>query len=145
MMAARWPLFGVLAAVLLALGTPAWAAPGDRQFVGLERHDPSALLKAVRAGSDFVKSGRGRQFRVILANSGVISVIPGVVLVQRDLPPLLRGASGLTIIACKETLDALSRANRRRVPVISGVTVMSCRSLRNKMTVAGWQPAIGFE
>ncbi|MFC7053027.1 hypothetical protein ACFQI3_10045 [Hansschlegelia quercus] len=144
-MAARWPLIGVLAAALLASGAPASAAPGDSQFVGLERHDPSALLKAVRAGSDFVKGGRGRQFRVILANAGVISVIPGVALVQRDLPPLLRGAGGLKIIACKETLDALARANRRRVPVISGVTVMSCRGLRNKMTVTGWQPAIGFE
>jgi hypothetical protein len=144
-MAARSTFIGVLAAALLAYGAPASAAPGDQQFVGLERHDPSALLKAVRTGSDFVKGHRGRQFRVILANAGVISVIPGVALVQRDLPPLLRGAGGLTIIACKETLDALGRANRRRVPVISGVTVMSCRGLRNKMTVAGWQPAIGFE
>lgn len=145
-MSARWPLFlSLIAALSLSLlAAPAGAAPGDRQFVGLDRHDPSAVLKAVRAGSDFVKGGRGRQFRIILGNAAVISVIPGVVLVQRDLPPLLRGASGLTIIACKETLDALAKANRRRVPVIGGVTVMSCRNLRNQMQVAGWQPAIGF-
>jgi len=127
-----------------ALAAPAAAAPGDRQFVGVDRHDPSAFLRAVRAGADFVKGGRGRQFRVILANSGVIVVIPGTSTVQMQLAEATRGARGLQIIACRETIDALSKANRRRVPVLPGVTLMPCASLRNKMTVAGWQEAPGL-
>ncbi|GLK69541.1 hypothetical protein [Hansschlegelia plantiphila] len=121
------------------------AAPGDRQFITIESHDPSAFLRAVRVGADFVKSGRGRQFRIILANGGVIVAIPGMALVQRDLPPILRGASGLGVVACKETIDLLSKANKRRVPVLPGVQVASCRSLRHQMTVAGWQTAPGLD
>ncbi|HEY0291055.1 MAG TPA: hypothetical protein VGC51_01780 [Hansschlegelia sp.] len=135
------------AAILVAAAatTGASAAPGDRQFITIESHDPSAFLRAVRVGADFVKSGRGRQFRIILANGGVIVAIPGMALVQRELPQILRGASGLGVVACKETIDLLSKANKRRVPVLPGVQVAACRSLRHQMTVAGWQTAPGFD
>jgi hypothetical protein len=72
----------------------------------------------------------------------VIVVIPGTSTVQRDYMKSRR--AGVQIIACRETLDALSQANKRRIPVLPGVTVEKCQSLRNKMTVAGWQTAPGF-
>ncbi|MFD1330653.1 hypothetical protein ACFQ4O_01415 [Methylopila musalis] len=118
------------------------AAPGDSQFVGIENHDPRAFQRALRAGSDFVKSGRGRRFSVILAGRGVILVIPGSSYVQRDLPKLR--VPGLKIIACRETVEALSRANKRRVPVVAGVTVERCDGLRSRLTTTGWQEAPGI-
>jgi hypothetical protein len=120
------------------------AAPGDRQFVAIGNHDPAALLRAVRAGVDFVRGGRGREFRIILSALGVVSVIPGQSTIQRELMTLRQRAPGLQIIACRETMDALSKANRRRVPTIPGISVQSCAGMRNKMTVAGWQNAPGI-
>ena len=139
---------GALAASALALcavAAPetAHAGPGDMQYTTLVTHDPSGFLRALRAGNDFVKGGRGRRFRVILASGGVIVAIPGTSTVQRDYMKMGRRA-GLEIIACKETIDALSKANRRRMPVLPGVSVQTCESLRNKMTVAGWQTAPGI-
>lgn len=133
------------AAIAVAtLSSPAAAAPGDLQYATIYTHDQSGFLRAVRAGNDFVSSGRGKRFRVILAGAGVIVVIPGSSTVQRDYMRTRRGG-GLEIIACKETVDALSTANRRRIPVIPGVSVQPCASLRNKMSVGGWQVAPGFQ
>lgn len=131
--------------VLAALGLspePAAAAPGDSQFVGIENHDPRAFQRALRAGADFVKGGRGRRFNVILGGRGVILAIPGTSYVQRDLGKLR--APGLKIIACRETIDALSRSNRRRVPVVAGVSVERCAGLRGRLTTTGWQEAPGL-
>jgi len=130
------------AALVLGFAAPVWAAPGDEQYVTIENHDPAAFQRALRAGSDFVRSGRGRKFNLILANRGVISVIPGTTTVQRDIGRLR--APGLTIIACAETMRGLSEANRRRVPVVPGVTVQPCNGLRNKLDVSGWQRAPGI-
>lgn len=139
---------GAFAAAGLALSAwlapaTAQAGPGDMQYTTIVSHDPSGFLRALRAGEDFVKGGRGRRFRLILASGGVIVAIPGTTTVQRDYMKIGRRA-GLEIIACKETIDALSKANRRRMPVLPGVSVQSCASLRNKMTVAGWQTAPGI-
>jgi intracellular sulfur oxidation DsrE/DsrF family protein len=131
------------AAALALVAPPAHAAPGDRQYATLYNHDQSGFLRALRAGEDFVKGGRGRQFRIVLAGPGVIVVIPGTSAAQREYMKAGR-ARGLEIIACKETLDALSKANKRRIPVLPGVSVRTCQSLRNQMTVAGWQVAPGF-
>lgn len=122
---------------------PAAAAPGDKQWTSISNHDPSAFLKALRAGADFVKGGRGRQFRIILASGGVIVAIPGTSTVQREYMKIPRGP-GLQIIACKETIDGLSKANRRRIPVLPGVSVQTCDGLRNKMVLQAWQPAPGI-
>ena len=139
------PLFPIrllLVALLAGAVAPAAAAPGDEQYVMLDNHDPAAFQRALRAGSDFVRSGRGRKFNLILASRGVIPVIPGTTTVQRDIARLK--APGLTIIACAETMRALAEANRRRVPVVPGVTVRSCKGLRNKLDVSGWQRAPGL-
>lgn len=132
------------AAAAAALTSSVAAAPGDLQYATISSHDQSGFLRAVRAGNDFVAGGRGKRFRVILAGAGVIVVIPGSSAVQRDYIRTRRGA-GLEIIACKETIDALSQANRRRIPVIAGVSVQPCASMRNKMSVGGWQVAPGFQ
>ncbi|MBM7850102.1 hypothetical protein JOD31_000314 [Methylopila capsulata] len=136
------PIGLVAAAFILDFAAPASAAPGDEQYTILENHDPAAFQRALRAGSDFVKGGRGRKFNLILANRGVISVIPGTTTVQRDIGRLR--APGLAIIACAETMRGLSEANRRRVPVVPGVTVRPCKGLRNKLDVSGWQRAPGI-
>lgn len=132
------------AALALAATSPAAAAPGDLQYATIYSHDQSGFLRAVRAGNDFVAGGRGKRFRIILAGAGVIVAIPGSSTVQRDYMKLKRSA-GLEIVACKETIDALSQANNRRIPVIPGVSIQPCASLRNKMSVAGWQVAPGFQ
>ncbi|GLK81074.1 hypothetical protein [Methylopila turkensis] len=134
----------VLASLAIAgLWSPgANAAPGDKQFVGIENHDPRSFQRALRAGADFVRGGRGRQFQIILSGRGAILVIPGTSTVQRDMQTLR--APGLKVVACRETMDALSRANRRRVPVIPGATVEKCEGLRNRLTVGGWQYAPGL-
>lgn len=129
-------------AALLATAAPAVAAPGDDQYVAIENHDPRSFQRALRTGSDFVKSGRGRRFQVILANRGVILVVPGTSTVQKDVAQLR--APGLKIVACRETLDAISRANRGRVPVIPGVTVETCRGLLNRLSTTGWQTVPGL-
>jgi hypothetical protein len=131
-----------LAAAFALVAGSAQAAPGDRQYVLLTNHDQNAFLRALRAGQDFLKGG-GRQFRIVLANAGVVVMIPGTSTAQREYLKYGRRA-GLEILACKETIDALSKANRRRVPVLPGVTVQPCRSLRDRMNVAGWQVAPGF-
>lgn len=138
--AVRTALAGAVAC--LAAAAPASAGPGDMQFATVTTHDPSGFLRAFRAGEDFVKSGKGRKFRVILGGGGAIVAIPGTNVAQRDYMKARGG--GVQVIACKETIDALSKANKRRIPVLPGVTVMACAGLRNKMTVSGWQQAPGF-
>lgn len=130
-------------AAFSGLSSPAAAGPGDMQYATLTTHNPSGFLRAFRAGEDFVKGGRGRKFRLILGGGGVIVVIPGTSTAQSEYIKTRRSGA-LQIIACKETIDALSKANKRRVPVLPGVSVLPCASLRNKMTVAGWQQAPGF-
>lgn len=132
-----------LAAVaVLAPAAPAAAAPGDMQYVGIDNHDPRAFQRALRTGADFVRSGRGRRFQIILAGRGVILVIPGTSTVQKDVGQLR--APGLKIVACQETLAALQQANRKRIPVISGVTVEKCQGLRNRLSTTGWQTVPGL-
>lgn len=122
---------------------PASAGPGDRQFTSIVSHDPSAFLTALRAGADFVKGGGGRRFRIILASGGAIVAIPGTSTVQRDYMRIRRGA-GLEIVACKETIDAFAKINKRRIPMLPGVSVRKCEGMRNKMTLEGWQTAPGI-
>ncbi|WP_020178281.1 hypothetical protein [Methylopila sp. M107] len=138
------PSFLLAAAALTIAATVAEtrAAPGDEQYVTIVSHDPSMFLKALRAGGDFAKGGHGRKFRIILASAGAIVAIPGTSTVQRDYMKSRR--PGVEIIACRETIDALSQANRRRVPVLPGISVQKCQGLRNKMSVSGWQTAPGF-
>lgn len=138
----RLPGLALAGALATITPAPAGAAPGDQQYVTISSHDPSAFLKALRAGADFVKGGRGRTFRIILAGAGVIVAIPGTSTVQRDF--VRSRVGGVQVLACKESMDALSAANRRRVPVIPGVSIQKCEGLRNKMTVAGWQTAPGI-
>lgn len=129
------------AAVLLSPSGPA-AAAGERQFTVIVSHDQNRFLTAIRAGADFVKRG-GRQFRVVLATAGAIVAIPGSSTVQRDYMKMAR-PRGLEIVVCKETMDALQRANKRRIPVLPGMSVQKCEGLRNKMILAGWQVAPGI-
>jgi hypothetical protein len=133
----------VVAALLLASLGGAAAAPGDRQYVTLLNHDQSTFLRALRAGNDFVAGGPGRRFRIVLATAGVVVAIPGTSAAQREYAKTRRRA-GVEIIACKETIDALSKANRRRIPVLPGVSVQPCKSLRDRMNVSGWQLAPGL-
>lgn len=131
------------AAAACAAVAPAAAAPGDKQFTSLVDHNPSAFLKALRAGADFVKGGGNRRFRIILASGGVVVAIPGTSTVQREYMRIRRDP-GLEIVACKETIDGLSKANRRRIPVLPGVSVQKCEGMRNKLTLQAWQPAPGL-
>lgn len=140
----RGRLLGACLAAALALPplTSAAAAPGDQQYVTIVSHDPSGFLRALRAGADFVKGGRGRTFRIILAGAGVIIAIPGTSTVQRDY--MKTRVAGVQVFACKESIDALAKANRRPIPTLPGISVQKCESLRNKMDVAGWQVAPGI-
>lgn len=144
MAAGRSPRRLALAAALAAaVAAPAAAAPGDLQYTTIVSHSPQAFVKALRAGEDFVKGGGGRRFRIILASAGVIVAIPSTSISQLEYLKARR-PRGLEIIACKETLDALARANKRRLPTLPGISVQPCASLRNKMNVAGWQIAPGI-
>lgn len=139
----RLAVAAALAAATLADAPVALAAPGDMQYSIVVDHNPNGLLRTMRAGADFVKSRRGKRFRVVLAGAGVIGVIPGSSTIQLEYMKKIRG-SGVEIIACKESMDALAKANKRRIPVLPGVSVQACQSLRNKMNVGGWQVAPGI-
>lgn len=132
----------VCAAVLAASLVPAAAAPGEKQFTVIVSHDQNRFLTAMRAGADFVKRG-GRQYRIVLATAGAIVAIPGSSTVQRDYMKMSR-PRGLEVVVCKETMQALERANKRRIPVLPGMSVQSCNGLRNKMILGGWQVAPGI-
>jgi hypothetical protein len=136
--------FALAASAALAAAAPAAAAPGDRQFTVVADHNPAGALRALRAGVDFVKGHPGRQFRLILSGGGVIVAIPGTSSIQREAYKMIQGTRGLQVIACRETLEALSRANRRTIPVLPGVSSQRCAGLRNRMTVDGWQVAPGI-
>lgn len=140
--ARRLTLAATLAAAALALPAPASAAPTEMQFATITTHNPQAFIKALRTGADFAAS-KGRRFRIVLAAGGVIVAIPGVAISQLEYMKTKRPA-GLEIIACKETVDALSKANKRRMPTLPGIKVQSCESMRSKMMLAGWQPAPGL-
>lgn len=135
-------LLALLSLGAASLASPAHAGPGDLQYATITNHNPSGFLRALRAGADFVRGGGGRKFRIILGGGGAIIAIPGTSIAQRDYVKI--HVAAVQVIACKETIDALSKANRRRIPVLPGVILMPCAGLRNKMTVAGWQPAPGF-
>ncbi|MFC3693007.1 hypothetical protein [Chenggangzhangella methanolivorans] len=137
------PAAAAAAALSLALPTPAAAGPGDMQYVTIVDHSPQGFVRALRAGEDFVKGGRGRRFRIILAAAGVIVAIPSTSIAQLEYMKKRRPA-GLEIIACKETIDALAKANKRRLPTLPGISVKPCKSLKNQMTLAGWQNAPGI-
>jgi hypothetical protein len=138
----RTTLAAAIAAAALAFASPLAAAPGDKQYTIITIHSPQAFIKALRAGADFA-GGKGRRFRIVLASAGVIVAIPGVAISQLEYMKTRRPA-GLEIIACKETVDALSKANKRRMPTLPGIKVQTCASMRNKMTVDGWQTAPGL-
>lgn len=138
----RIALAAALAAASLTLSTPLAAAPGDKQYTIITIHSPQAFIKALRAGAEFAGS-KGRRFRIVLASAGVIVAIPGVAISQLEYLKTKR-PGGLEIIACKETVDALAKANKRRMPTLPGIKVQPCASLRNKMTLDGWQTAPGL-
>lgn len=143
--AARAALSLTVAAALAAAVVaprPAAAAPTEMQFTTISTHNPQAFIKALRAGADYA-NGKGRRFRIVLAAAGVIVAIPGVAISQLEYMKTKRPA-GLEIIACKETIDALAKANKRRLATLPGIKVQSCESLRSKMMLAGWQPAPGL-
>ena len=143
MAAGRALAAAALTAAAIALPSPAGAGPGDLQFATIVDHSPQGFVKALRAGGDFVKGGGGRRFRIILAATGVIVAIPSTSISQLEYMKSRRPA-GLEIIACKETLDALAKANKRRLPTLPGIAVKPCASLRNQMMLGGWQPAPGL-
>ncbi len=133
-------------AVAVSLGTAAEAARiGDRLYVVQFDHDQSKFSNALRTGADFLAGGSGRSFQIMLDGYGVLSAVRGVAVVQREYMEIKRKHPDLVVIVCKESADALSRANKgRRVPYLPGIRIAPCGGLRAKLEKDGWRPALGF-
>ena len=147
-MAARY----VLLALLLAgfwVGSAARADEentriGERLYVVLWQHDPFQFSNALRAADEFLGARPGRRFEIIMDYYGLFAAIPGVTLVQREYAEIKRRRPGLTVTVCKETLDKLQAANKRKLSVMPGMRVAPCKDRRRKLEEAGWREALGF-
>jgi hypothetical protein len=138
---------GAIAALALAAAAGPAAAqtqPGDRQYTVLTDHLPVAFDRALRTGADLIDRGQVRQFEVLLTGRGLILAIPGSTNAQRGVADLLRRHRGLRIVACKETVDALTSAARRRPQLLPGTAVEPCIGRLRKMDAAGWQRVPGL-
>jgi hypothetical protein len=136
-----------LAAILGLLPRPGLAdGPriGERLYVELVDHNPWQFTNALRAADDFLKAGGPRRFEIMMAYYGIFAAIPGVTIAQRDYLAIKRRNPGLTVVACKETFDRLAKANRRRVPLLPGMTLAPCKGRRERLERDGWRPALGF-
>lgn len=133
-------------AVAASFGAPAEAARiGDRLYVVLIDHDQNRFSNALRTGADFLSGGSGRSFQILLDQYGVLSAVQGVAMTQREYVEIKRKHPDLVVIVCKESADALSRANKgRRVPYLPGIRIAPCNGLRAKLEKDGWRPALGF-
>lgn len=130
-------------AVLLALPAHAQSRPGEKQFMILFNHQPSDLQTAVRTGQDALKAGV-KEFRIVLDGRAVLMVIPGSNIAQKEYMQTVPRQRGLSVIACKETVDLIARNAKRRPPLLPGVRVQPCEGMRKDMQESGWQRAMGF-
>lgn len=117
---------------------------GERLYVVLWQHDPLQFSNALRAADDFLGARSGRRFEIIMDYYGMFAAIPGVTVVQREYVEIKRRRPGLSVIVCKETFDKLSKANKRRLPVLPGMQVTTCKDRRKRLEEAGWREALGF-
>ena len=110
-----------LGAMLLALAwmiTPAAASQpriGERLYVVLLQHNPAQFSNALKAADEFLAVRPGRRFEIIMDYYGMFAAIPGVTTAQRDYGAIKGRNPGLTVVVCRETLDALRRSNKRRI------------------------------
>lgn len=137
-----------LAALVLAVvaAPPASAArSGERLYVVLVDHDQNQFSRALRTGADFLAAGQGRSFQIMLDGYGILSVVRGVTMNQREYAEVKRKHPDLVVIVCKESADSLARANKgKRVPYFPGIRIKPCSGLRDRLDKDGWRPALGF-
>jgi hypothetical protein len=130
-------------ALCVTSATQAFARPGDRVFTVIDQHNATRLLQAARSGEDSLKNG-GREAQILLSGRGLLLTVPGFTNVQKDVMAIKRRNARLRIIACKETVDILTKANRRPPPMIPGVNVEACKGRIRHMESAGWQRMLGI-
>jgi len=132
-----WILFAALIA-FAGVEHGAQARSGDRQYAAVDNHDPVQFLRILRDAQDMLKSGRGREFRIYLLDRGVLLVIPGSTNIQKEVFDIKRRNPNLKIIACKETVDAITKNAKRRPPLLPGTTIESCNNTSRRLDAAGW-------
>lgn len=140
-----------LGAALLAMAvliTPAAAGSqpriGERLYVVLWQHNPAQFSNALKAADEFLAVRPGRRFEIIMDYYGMFAAIPGVTTAQRDYAAIKGRNPGLTVVVCRESLDALRKNNKRRITVLPGMTVLPCKGRRDRLERDGWRPALGF-
>lgn len=139
-------------AVLAALAALVWLAPPleaqprpNREFAALDDHDPARFAYAVRYGSDLVKRDATAEFTLLLGGRGVLLVVPGSNVAQRDFPTWRQGTGNrLQVIACSETMTRLRQSVQMNVPVLPGVVVRSCDGQVQRMLSEGWRRMLGM-
>lgn len=140
--------FRLVAALLVTwMITPAAASQpriGERLYVVLLQHNPAQFSNALKAADEFLAVRPGRRFEIIMDYYGMFAAIPGVTTAQRDYAAIKGRNPGLTVVVCRETLDALRRSNKRRITVLPGMKVLPCKGRRDMLERDGWRPALGF-
>jgi hypothetical protein len=119
------------------------ARPGERVFTLINDHQPTRLLQAARSAEDTLKRG-GREAQIMLNGRAIMMVIPGFTNVSKQVMDIKSRNPRLRITACKETVDVLTKANRRPPPLMRGVNVEPCRGRAQQLQSAGWQRMLGI-
>lgn len=118
---------------------------GERLYVMIWEHNPGKFSNALRAADEFLRAGKGRQFRIVLDAWGIMAGVRNTTTVQREYVEIRRRNPGLSVSVCKRTADVLRKANKGRpVPYLPGVQVVECAGLRDRLEKEGWRAAIGF-
>jgi len=149
--AATRPRAGIAAALSLAMLIAASGAAadqpriGERLYVMIWEHNPGKFSNALRAADEFLRAGKGRQFRIVLDAWGVMAGVRNTTTVQREYVEIRKRSPGLSVSVCKRSADVLRKANKGRpVPYLPGVQIVECAGLREKLEKDGWRPALGF-
>lgn len=139
---------GLALVAALTLGIPGAEAqprPGERQFTIVQGHDPIGLERAVETGASVLRAKAAREFRVYVGGRAVLLIIRGVpTVVQKNVEKTVRSTRGLTLIACKETIDVIVRQAKARPPLIANARIETCNGRRDSLRKQGWQEPIGF-
>ena len=141
-----------IAAAFAAVGLCAFAGtadaqtrPGERQFVFIQGHDPIGLERAVETGAGLIRSKAVREFRVYVGGRAVLQLIRGVPSpVQSKIVKAVQANRGLTLVACKETIDVIVKPARQRPPLIGNTRIETCNNRRGTLRREGWQEPIGL-
>lgn len=143
-----WRLGAALLAVVWMIAPSSTEASqpriGERLYVVLLQHNPAQFSNALKAADEFLAVRPGRGFEIIMDYYGMFAAIPGVTTAQRDYGAIKGRNPGLTVVVCRETLDALRRSNKRRISVLPGMKVLPCKGRRDMLERDGWRPALGF-